>query len=299
VFGIDSTGLVDAPPPPPPIDAPPPFTCPPPGTLPTFGNDLTMVPAARDCYGLVVDATGSNLAAMCLDSTSMVREVHAGSAESFGKIAMNVAPLNPSAVRIAPEGDHLFVHDQELDATMSVYDYFLLEYTLQDGMWMKGNKLRPPGTVQGDPFTIGQPTRGPTRRMAWIRYNDVTFKYDLVEFAWDGTTTTELYVTDLGDIGMYYIDHVSLTGDGLRALLTAPNYGYGGGPQPLDQWPTIDTGDAPVYYMDRASIDVPFAGTPKLVESIPNRVTGPVMTEDCGRVYFGALDRYWYLEQPR
>jgi hypothetical protein len=52
-----------------------------------------------------------------------------------------------------------------------------------------------------------------------------------------------------------------------------------------------------VFYADRASLTDRF-NMPVPLPSVPEGVQWPFLTADCGRIYFSALNRVFFLVQP-
>lgn len=288
VFGIDSTELIDAPPPPPPIDAPIPFACPEDGTAPVFGTSLTMVPEARDCVAYTTTPTGT-AAAVCGGFTAVVMT---GAVDTpLAPVTLDPATMNYiEGVRIAPEGNDVYVAHYDVNWTRVT-----TRYQAVDGIWKQQGKSFTPERADGYSM-MSTPTQGAARR-AVIQAYDVNFALELLELE---ETADEGWVpkrsTPLADLGVTAVFQPSLSPDGLRLVFIDTGY----------QSPTM--GDAlppsngntmqPVFYTDRADLASPFRPA-KMLETVPGLVQWPYMTPDCGRIYFSALNTVWYLEQPR
>jgi hypothetical protein len=303
-FGIQSTELVDAPPE---IDAAPPPACPAAGTAPTFGPDLTMVPA-KNLSWFTPDAAQVNALALGYDQTTGNAQFIMGPiGEPMAAMTMLPEPTGYIAnVRLAPEGDALFVTAQ---AMIDPYVSSTSEYRLVDGRWIVGNAFTPPRNDNSF-YELSTPTRGPLRRFVMVAYDGTTYTNQLAELTWDGTNVTEVSRTPLTSFELYNIMDPSLTADGLRLVFSAssgyqPGSGSGGSGGSgtgtgclgceMGGWEpgTIQ----PVLYLERPSIDVPFEGMPKILEAVPDYVRWPHLSEDCGRIYFYALNTTWYLKQ--
>ncbi len=294
MFGIQQTDLVDAPPPVP--DARPP-SCPELGVAPKFGTDLGQVPG-RKCDAYSLDETQRWAAAISYDYQPpdyAANIVSGPAAEQPFTQTMVPAPVYPNNVRLAPEGNVLFVTAYDTDA------YKIFEYELVDTRWvLKGKPFLPPDHSSGEYYILSTPTRGPLRRMVMHKYNSVLMQSELLEIEYDGTEPTEVARTPLSALEVDLIGQPSLSADGLRLVFTSastetapmPNMpdttgGGGGG---------IAVGDQSVFYVARESISTPFATKAKLLETVPSYVGWPYLTEDCGRMYFSALNTVWYLK---
>jgi hypothetical protein len=305
VFGIQSTGTFDAAPPPPdaPPDAPPP-ACPATGEVPKFGTDLKMV-SARDCMSFAVNEAETSAVALCTRPGEYNYRLSAGTVESgVTPQGMMPEPAYIAAMRFVPEGDAMYVvtYDTNTGANL-VYPYAFV-----DGMWTQTSKTFTPPTDQPGYFTISSPSRGPARRML-ATVVDMTYQYYLTELEGSGSDWTEVgnnrvLLSDfMADFGGGTPENMSLSGDGLRLVFTTYSYGFQEGGGYASEASTGSTtwigngGTQPVLYADRASLDVPFS-KPREIDSVPNQVMFPHLAENCGRIYFSALDTVWYLEQP-
>ncbi|HSD87772.1 MAG TPA: hypothetical protein VLB44_09675, partial [Kofleriaceae bacterium] len=127
----------------------------------------------------------------------------------------------------------------------------------------------------------------------YIDYSYTTYTYDFVEIANGTGAWTELYrfpVTDLGLSSGATPMEISLSPDGLRLTFMTPGV-----------WTMDSSGQYiysdPVFYAERAALTDRF-NMPVALPSVPEQVQWPFMTADCGRIYFSALNRVFYLAQP-
>ena len=292
LFEIQQTDLIDAPPM---IDAPPPPVCPA-STKPLFGTELVQVPA-RNCTSYAVDATGVVAAALCLDLAGGYSLATGPVGEVLVPLTLQPSPAYISVMRFAPEGDSLFI-----TAANELYEYITTEYRVTDGVWTAVTSFRPPGLSQYEYYVLSTPSVGPARRFLTSRYDQTLGAQVIVELGYDGGKATELWQTPLTEAAVDSVDMPSLSADGLRLLFTSYSpglWGRGGVSDMLEPTPPEQIGayEQPVYYMTRASLDVRFTGEAQLLESVPSGVTWPHMTDNCGRVYFSALNTVWYLRQ--
>lgn len=298
LFDIQRTDLVDGPPP---IDATPPPHCPALGVAPTFGQDLMQVPG-RFCEAYSIDESGGFAAAITVDySTNMWgdRVVVAGPAdEQLPRLdAMMPPAVAPDSTRLAPEGDAMFVTKYDFD----LKSYMTTEYRRGEASWSAANVFVNPG------YQLSTPSRGPIRRMVTGVYTPnpdpaLAGTYSLAELEYDGSGLKEIARTKFADLGVGDISMPSLSADGLRLVFTSytNTATTGGGSSGTDSAPPITTGGQSgplVYYLDRESTGVAFAGKAQVLASVPSYVLWPYLAEDCGRMYFAALDTVWYLKQ--
>jgi hypothetical protein len=54
--------------------------------------------------------------------------------------------------------------------------------------------------------------------------------------------------------------------------------------------------DLGTFYYERVDVSQPF-GPPHYVATVPHDAQDPFMTNDCGRIYFDALDTVLYVDQ--
>ena len=142
------------------------------------------------------------------------------------------------------------------------------------------------------------PTRGPVRA-AVFSGQDAQLGAVLIEIESSGSGWVEKRRTPVEMLGVSSVDEPHLSADGLRLVFVSYGGGVvvGGGGQEADP-PTMDptSPDQPVYYADRASRDEPF-GMARPLMTVPGFVQWPYLTEDCGRIYFSALNTVFYLRQ--
>ncbi len=282
LYGIESTALWDAPADSPP---PPPPMCPAIGGTPTFTSDLNQV-AARGVYSFSLDASEGLATGMVPNPTLQYDVPVIGPiGAALQPVTMNPPPAWPSSVRLSPEGDMLFVTwwpGPQFYATSG--------YKLVNGTWTEvGNRFAPENiSDQYAYYNLSAPSRGPTRRFIGLLVDRVTQVVSMVELEYDGTTATELSRTPHTDLGVGDMAHANLSADGLRLVFVASEIG--------DDSMSTASGILRFWYMDRPNLTLPFQGPARLVTSVPDNVNWPQLSDDCGRVYFYALNTTWYLE---
>jgi hypothetical protein len=198
-------------------------------------------------------------------------EVWVGPAEGTLQKATFDPPLTMQGVvleaRLAPEGDFAIAYAY-LDG---IYRVAALGRDPVAGTWHVVGPLTGIGTFMS--IQLSNPTRGPDRHFVAVIDN-----IDLHEYTGDGTTWTDVRTsqqTDLGVGGLY--DYPSLTADGLRMVSNGTLSG-------------VQT----TLYLYRPDINSPFgAGQPLAVPPVAT----PFLTEDCGTLYFEALETVLYYQQ--
>jgi hypothetical protein len=169
-------------------------------------------------------------------------------------------------------------------------------------------------------FEFSTPSRGPDQRVVYSDYNSTTLQYELVEIADSGNGTwyevgrSTLTNVDSDTKDILSVTQASLSADGLRLVFIAYTaYGttYGGGVLSNSTSGTGSTGGTEgigyigpgcqygtqvVMYADRASTASRFTQA-HVIDSVPDQLGWPYMTEDCGRIYFSALNRVYYFKQ--
>lgn len=310
VFDLRATRLADAPPTPPPIDAPPDPVCPALGTVPTFGDELQQVDA-KQCEGYVV---GKNDVAMASCGGQFARGYVDGQLQPI-----TVDPEAFDVPRLAPDGERVFLAAYNSQSAR----YELREYAWQDPAFMMMSKYIPPTDYAGEAFTFSTPSDGPDRHVVYSDHNYTSGADELVEISDSSGTWTELkryaMKDDMGN--PLTVAQPSLSADGLRLVFVTYTLTYtgGGGIYTINGGAGATSGTTSgttsnfidpygggcisgteaVFYADRMAKTDAF-GVAHLIDSLPNQLSYPYMTANCGKIYFSALNRVYYykLKQP-
>lgn len=293
LFGVERTDLVDSPPPADAaIDAPPP-SCPTDGTVPQFKNDLFNIPARYCFYYSVSEVTGE-AAALCANDNFTASTVGAGPiGESL--VAQVLDPpmaINPyNAFVFTREGDRIAVTGWEETRA----GYSTTEYRRSEAKWVFARTYVPASTMGGY-YVLSAASAGPDRRAILFRYEISTNAYVLEELTEStGWKATDSYT--LAELGTESLSEPSLSADGLRLVFVSYEYkdgsttGVSGG-----EAPQMSGSNNAVYFTARTSLSERFARAKKMA-TVPDGVGSPFMTEDCGRIYFSALNSVWFLKQ--
>lgn len=289
MFGVQHTELVDAPPP---VDAAPPPECPAIGTVPTFANELYQL-QARYCFTYTTSSDTDQAVAIC-DNVVAV-----GSRDrELVPVAMT-PPITPNYVRVAPEGNRLLAGVQQ---NVDPFGIELHEFSLDaTGATDLGRAF----AANDSTYVVAStPTRGPVRAAVFSGYDAQLAISVLIEIENAGAGWTEKRRTPVEMLGVGSVDEPHLSTDGLRLVFTSYSGGVsgggggttGGGTEPEPPVMEPPSYDQPVYYADRASRDEPFSMAKPLM-TVPSFVQWPYLTEDCGRIYFSALNTVFYLRQ--
>lgn len=302
VFDIDKTDLID---PPIPVDAPPdapPPMCPAYGGLPRFRNELYRVPNTSRCTGFGVSADQSVAAAICIPDpyTGILRPATGTVTDGLTTQAMS-----PDSVwgmyqfRMGAENDFMVAK-----TWIDNVGYRLRNYKLDASGWTAvSDPFMPTDLAPGYEYSLeySNPTRGPNPRMIAI-YMDSSYVEQLVEFAWDGMGWQENQREALAAVRpteITYVEHPMLSADGLRLLFNASqtvSAPTGSGSATTGSGSNgTGGGDQPIVYLDRPTTNDKFS-LARVLDTIPNGVTWPHLSEDCSRLYMYALDQVWYLE---
>jgi hypothetical protein len=265
VFGNDRVGsapnidaqFFDAP-----IDAPP--TCPSSGS-PTFRTELFQVDAPINCVNYSV-AENHAMLAVCPGDTAMV--LYGGTVTDGLKPAITdlVASAQPLSVRIAPEGDFAII----LIFVSGTEETHALRFDPDAHLWHDlGVIALPLG------FTSTPTRAAPDRHM--LVYDISTDQF--FDFVGDNTTWSQqsAYTTT----GFHSINNpFSLTPDGLRMVANAS--------------PIVNVVPE-VLYGTRPDLASPFTSSTPLDKT--GSIAQPALTEDCGELFFLAIDRILYVKQ--
>lgn len=283
-FGLQRTELVDSPPA---VDAAPPPACPAIGTVPTFANELYQL-QARFCFSYAASGDTDQAVAICNSVVS------AGARDTeLAPVAMT-PPISPTYVRVAPEGNRLFAAVYQ---TVSPYGLQLREFSLDAA---GATDLGVAFAAEDSPYLVAStPTRGPVRAVVFSGYDAQLAASVLIEIEDPGSGWIEKRRTLVETLGVSSVSEPHLSADGLRLVFVSydnGSTGSSGGTDPDPSTTVPPSPDQPVYYTDRASRDEPF-GMAKPLMTVPSFVQWPYLTEDCGRIYFSALNTVFYLRQ--
>jgi hypothetical protein len=259
ILGLDDVGIRDAR-----VDGPsdaqpycPTMT----GVVPRFSTILRQV-IDQDCNGYQTSATVA--VASCAYPV--------GTAISQGQIDQPLEPIPglpalPTAhvyldQRISPEGDILYLDEIDIDTFTATYRSFIRQ---SDASWSPGPDL--PIAEYGIPSV---PSRGPQRHLLF-------YSSSLIE-EWVQDTATTWHALPTFDLGQP-IQAVWLAPDGLRAAIVV----------------SLPNSDREVRYVDRASIDDPFAA-PQPLSTLPAGFD-VFITADCTRAYMSGAYSVFYATQ--
>lgn len=276
IFGVNATGML------PPIDAQQfdaaldaPYACPPLGTAPAFSRNYHQA-VMQNCTGYSA-SPGADLA-MSVCQLGGANEVIAdGPIDGAMTASVLVSPpetpmIGQPSPKIGPDGDVLLVRRFD-----TVKNKFLIAlYERVSGTWVyRYDAYTPNQQFSAFPST---PTRGASARRFLLYVGIGQGQLDEIVETSSGVwskaashTTAELAVATITD--------VNLSPDGLRIVFN------GATASPI----------APaVLYADRARVGDPFDHAIAL--DVP-AVHEPFMTEDCGRLYFDAIDTIFFVQQ--
>lgn len=311
-FDLKSTKLADPHP-----DAAVPAACPAIGNVPRFSDDMKQIPP-RSCDGYTVSEHDTAMA-MCRDPQGVTWLLGgAADAELSNVITMDM-PYQYDLPRLAPDGDRLFISHAETGATPATSTDQIIEFAWSGTTVSKMASYTAPHDYQygAEYFEISTPSRGPDHHIVYSDYNYTSAITELVEIA-DGSgafkEVARYPITELGDT-MTAISRPSLSPDGLRLVFLMYDYLASGGGATGGGATTSGGGtDLPpggvigggglycqgggnvVMYADRATTADHFSKAVAM-ETLPNMVDYPYMTEDCGRIYVSALNRVFYFKQ--
>ena len=261
VLGLSSAAPADALPP----DAAP--MCPAiGGPAPAFNGALLSL-GAKTCVQYSVSAASDTAMAVCTATVTMSIEQGA-IGDTLTASTIDLAGIPVMQARIAPEGDLAIVVGYSGSSVIRAFARGA------------GADWSLAATIDTTIFTsqITTPSRGPDRHLLALEALTAGPSV-IVEYADGGTGTWQnLGSFDPAGLGVD-IDSMNLTEDGLRLVLH-------------------DGNDNRAYYTDRQSFGDPFRVPAIAMDTVP---TGPglfpYMSEDCGRLYFSALDRNFVIMQ--
>jgi hypothetical protein len=252
------------------------FTCPPIGTAPTFKHGLHATPLI-DCHSYSISHRASLAVTFCGPYDS--------SAVSEGPIEGEVAPVqivDTAAYnryyepRLASDGDelvrmrwakspdlHYTFEIDHRDAPLVWTPIDLLPFSVLD----TGEQTNPCwSNITGGADRRALVIDDPAGSASWILH-----EYSNTGAGWvvhDSYPVTLLQTT--------VINTPALTADGLRLVFTG-----------------VDG----IRYADRPSLSDRFGPSQLLTGGVPTGVDYPVLDDDCGKLYFSALDTVFFVEQ--
>ena len=251
-----------------PIDAP--FHCPNFGETPQFSRLLHQIP--QTCVEWTGSLVSGKALAMCYEPLLQVAQ---------GPIEGPVVPIvgfetvnkvHFDAVRTLPDGDQVLI--RRWDESSVVGELRVYNRGANDVLTYSHEIKLPDGRTTDAFIRVGSPSRGPMRRM----FTNLT-GLGLAEIEFDETGASTLIATYTeADLGVQQFTGLppNITGDGLRMTFL----GSGGANA--------------VFYSDRTSVTEKFRGARPIV-GVP--AIDSFMTDDCERLYFGALGSVLYVQQ--
>jgi hypothetical protein len=287
VFGVETTTLIDAAVPVL-IDARPAPLCPRDGSAPAFRNELIQVPA-RNCTSYTVADSGT-AAALCGPPFGEV--LAAGQAD--GELALQGVEGLPTVywprVHAVPDADALFLTAYATDVT-TTHTFEL--HRGQDG-WSIAHRHDIAGAVLGPgahyflESAQSGPTRGPDRRLILRWFDPQNASVDtLFELGLTGDTWAVLRKQTVASLEVPHVREPSMTASGLAIVFWSELY-------EVDPTTNANVRVRRHWYASRASLNEPF-GVAIELETVPADVTMPFLADDCGRIYFSALNTVFYL----
>jgi hypothetical protein len=273
IFALDTTVLVDAQP-----DSPTQLgaRCAPIGDVPAFGDDLRQIPVPTCTAYAIANQTATALCNGTLFHGEPDQALTNANLEGDLQYAQHP--------RLAPD-EHVFM--QYYDSVQG--RYVIGELRRTEARFELMSSFIP--TTYNWYAEYSTPSAGPDRRMILVDYNSTTSFYDVVELSDASGTWTETKRYPVKDIATgYTMFQMNLSPDALRLVFKQQAmYEQGEDGQ-------LVYSDS-VWYTDRATRDEPFRTAVKLT-TVPDGVQWPFMTADCGRLYFSALNRVFYVTQP-
>ena len=211
--------------------------------------------------------------------------------------------------RLSPDGEHLFIGHMD----WTTYKDTFIEFASNGTAVQQVATYTPPRDSMYEAFEISTPSR--EGHVIYTDYNYTSAIIEVVEIADVGGAFQEINrypLTMLGDKAVNGITHPSLSPDGLRMVFLSyePSAWAGGGATtngggpappgtdlpPSGGGPQCGGGGSIVLYADRETTSAPFREA-QVIETLPDMVDWPYMTEDCGRIYVSALNRTFYFKQ--
>jgi hypothetical protein len=175
---------------------------------------------------------------------------------------LDVGDGSLSDPRLFPEGDLAFAK--------SPFQSSLRLLSRAGDVWTDEREVLP---IPAGDWHISNPTSGPDRRAIVIRFDSTQMERQIIEYAEvNGTWTPR----DTYQLATPFGYRPSLTSDGLHLV--------------------FDAATAGIYYAARANRDARFSVVTKL-STAPQQGLFPFLTDDCGSLYFSALDTVFVLQQ--
>jgi hypothetical protein len=251
-----------------PADAP--FSCPTAGTLPRFKRNITQA-ILQTCHDYTLSRATGRALAMCSELTTGIYE---GAIDELMHPALGFVPPTGFMIeraRLAADGDLAIakIYDVNINYKHATYVRTI------DGVWQWVNEPNIPTSYA---TSFSPVSRGPAHRVFVMDQDLVRYE----EWAQQDLATWQLVDTySLADLGVDYLADVRLAPDALRMLF----------------WGRVDVASPyRVLYVDRRDLSSRFSKAVAL-DTVPPMVTDPSITDDCGRIYFGALDSVFHLQQ--
>src|SRR5260221_4882931 len=182
--------------------------------------------------------------------------------------------------RLGLAGDFAVFATQFSDANATINRIVTAHYDAAAKTWFEDDVL--PINANARLFLL-TPTAGPLRHVAYIDTDRVSGALTFYELVSDGVKWSEQAHYALAPLGLTvvapYDAAASMTADGLHVVVTGQVQGL------------------PVQlFSDRASITDAF-GPFRVIDSVPSEGAELFMTDDCGQLYFRALQHILYFDQ--
>ena len=251
------------------FDAPPDsaFTCPTTG-VPQFKFELTQVPIL-ECTSYVPSRTWGKALTTCSAGSagSEIRQGEIDKAVSKATLDTQVALFEP---RLWPDGDQVFFEN------LASFQEEVYKRNPDETWSFVGNAFPTNFFIDTTP-----PSRGPDRRVIRTEAMINTGIYQVTEMS-DATGSWQIHdeypLTDPNVIGVF---HPSMTSDGLR-LVAEGQLAAGVGKA--------------IIFASRPNVGVRF-GRFEVLATVPKAASYPHLDDDCGKIYFSAVDTVFFLEQ--
>lgn len=257
-----------------PLDARP--MCPTDGSAPAFRPTFHQIPTAPHCRYASVAEDGTALALCGLSkSEPWIGTVTGGLAPM--QLDPPIATLTWQMLRLAPEGDFAIAYVMTATAQPQV---LALARNPGATTWTIEGSI--PGLSTTTLLSISTPSRRTNGERHLVTIAPVSSAIQVFDYTGDHTTWTQvgtMYPLASTGVTTYY-SPPSLTADGLRLVLDAG---------------TSTTSGA--FYLERTDPAQPF-GAARFIDTVPtNGVLSPFMSNDCGTMYFDALETVFYVYQ--
>lgn len=182
------------------------------------------------------------------------------------------ADTGPQQPRLSSDGNTMYLRGNPKGGLTSI-----IAYTRNGSAWTMTTS--PFGAVQSL-YATSNFVRGPSSEHVIFDRLDSTGAGVFDEWGNDGGTWHLTSTHPVTDLGLPAVTDLSLTSDGMRALVLG---------QPGD-------GTQHIYYSDRTALDAPFRAA-TLVEGLFAQAYDASLNDDCSRVYFTGLGSIFYVQQ--